>query len=135
MRFTGFAATIGATLTLQSFFVCAKHSHSNHNILEARHHHHRRDAHTSKSEAGNVLEMWTPVEEVEKRGGQCQFPTNVGLVPVTPDQQNAGWAMSPNQPCLPGNYCPYACPPGQMMAQWDPAATSYTYPISMVSIF
>ena len=79
-----------------------------------------------------------------KRQSQCQFPTNVGLVPITPDQQNAGWAMSPNQPCLPGNYCPYACPSGsypfynvltfkgQVMAQWDPAATSYTYPISMV---
>jgi hypothetical protein len=47
-----------------------------------------------------------------KRESQCQFPTDVGLVPVTPDQQNAGWAMSPNQPCLPGNYCPYACPSG-----------------------
>jgi hypothetical protein len=47
-----------------------------------------------------------------KRQGQCQFPTNVGLVPVTPDQQNAGWAMSPNQPCVPDSYCPYACPPG-----------------------
>ena len=47
-----------------------------------------------------------------KRQSRCQFPTDVGLVPVTPDQQNGGWAMSPNQPCLPGNYCPYACPPG-----------------------
>ena len=47
-----------------------------------------------------------------KRQSQCQFPTDCGLVPVTPGQQNAGWAMSPNQPCLPGNYCPYACPSG-----------------------
>jgi hypothetical protein len=28
--------------------------------------------------------------------------------------------MSPDQPCLPGNYCPIACKPGMVMAQWDP---------------
>lgn len=63
--------------------------------------------------------------------GECQFPTDKGLVSVTPDAQNAGWAMSPDQPCKPGMYCPYACPPGQLMAQWDPKATSYSYPGSM----
>jgi hypothetical protein len=47
-----------------------------------------------------------------KRQSQCQFPTDVGLVAVTPNEQNAGWAMSPNQPCVPGGYCPYACPSG-----------------------
>lgn len=47
-----------------------------------------------------------------KRQGQCTFPTNVGIVPITPSDQNAGWAMSPNQPCLPGGWCPYACPSG-----------------------
>lgn len=67
----------------------------------------------------------------KKRSGQCQFPTNAGLVSVTPDQENAGWAMSPNQPCKPGMYCPYACPAGQVGLQWDPEATSYTYPLSM----
>ena len=55
-----------------------------------------------------------------KRSTQCQFPTNVGLVPVTPNQQNAGWAMSPDQPCLPGNYCPYACPSG-ILSHYDVA--------------
>lgn len=69
---------------------------------------------------------------VEKRGGQCQFPSNAGLVSVTPNEENAGWAMSPNQPCKPGNYCPYACPAGQVSMQWDPKATSYSYPMSMV---
>lgn len=38
--------------------------------------------------------------------------------------------MSPDQQCTAGNYCPYACPPGQLMAQWDKSATSYTYPQS-----
>lgn len=31
-----------------------------------------------------------------------------------------------------GSYCPYACPAGQLMAQWDPKATKYAYPESMV---
>jgi hypothetical protein len=70
---------------------------------------------------------------IAKRDGHCAFPTNAGLVAVTPGSSNAGWAMSPDQPCMPGHYCPYACPPGQLMAQWDPSATSYTYPASMVS--
>lgn len=66
-----------------------------------------------------------------KRGSNtCSFPTNEGLVAVTPKSQNGGWAMSPDQQCTPGNYCPYACPPGKVMAQWDPSATSYTYPQS-----
>ncbi|KAI5797977.1 hypothetical protein DFH27DRAFT_96443 [Peziza echinospora] len=68
--------------------------------------------------------------DLTKRG-KCQFPSDAGLVPVTPNLQNAGWAMSPDQPCNPGMYCPYACPPGQLMAQWDPSATSYSYPGSM----
>ncbi|KAJ5682598.1 hypothetical protein N7462_005763 [Penicillium macrosclerotiorum] len=68
---------------------------------------------------------------LQKKSGQCQFPTDAGLVSITPNEQNAGWAMSPNQPCKPGNYCPYACPPGQVSMQWDPEATSYSYPMSM----
>lgn len=68
---------------------------------------------------------------LEKRGGSCQFPSDAGLVAVTPDLLNGGWAMSPDQKCTPGNYCPYACPPGQVSMQWDPDATSYSYPKSM----
>lgn len=67
--------------------------------------------------------------------GQCAFPTDdPNLVAVTPDAQNAGWAMSPDQPCKPGSYCPIACKPGMVMAQWDPDS-SYTYPASMVSFY
>jgi len=72
--------------------------------------------------------------DIEKRGGQCQFPTDAGLVAITPGSTNGGWAMSPDQSCTPGTYCPYACPPGQVSMQWDPTATSYTYPQSMVSL-
>lgn len=74
-------------------------------------------------------------EEPVKRSTQCQFPTDAGLVAVTPDAENAGWAMSPDQPCTPGSYCPYACPPGQVSLQWNPLAIAYTYPLSMVCIF
>ncbi|KAL2003160.1 hypothetical protein VTN02DRAFT_4855 [Thermoascus thermophilus] len=68
---------------------------------------------------------------LEKKSGTCQFPTNAGLVAVTPNEKNAGWAMSPDESCEPGHYCPYACPPGQLSMQWDPQATSYSYPMSM----
>ncbi|KAI9812268.1 MAG: hypothetical protein M1832_000458 [Thelocarpon impressellum] len=101
-----------------SVVVEAKHSHLD--VFERRHQHHRRQ-HQSRSEVG---------VDVQKRTGQCQFPTDAGLVAVTPGSSNAGWAMSPDQPCKPGNYCPYACPPGELMAQWDPKATAYTYPQS-----
>ncbi|UKZ47371.1 hypothetical protein TrVGV298_001589 [Trichoderma virens] len=63
--------------------------------------------------------------------GTCAFPTDdPNLVAVTPDAENAGWAMSPDQPCKPGHYCPIACKPGMVMAQWDPDS-SYSYPASM----
>ncbi|KAF5005632.1 hypothetical protein FDECE_7936 [Fusarium decemcellulare] len=68
---------------------------------------------------------------IAKRGGQCQFPTDdPNMVAVTPDEKNAGWAMSPDQECKPGNYCPFACKPGMVMNQWDPDST-YDYPASM----
>ncbi|TGZ78137.1 hypothetical protein EX30DRAFT_310450 [Ascodesmis nigricans] len=78
------------------------------------HHHHKKDG-----------------GDLEKRSGQCQFPTDAGLIAVTPKGKNAGWAMSPDKPCKPGMYCPYACPSGELMAQWDPKATEYKYPDSM----
>lgn len=65
-----------------------------------------------------------------KRSNTCAFPTDKGLVEITPRSDNAGWAMSPDQKCSAGSYCPYACPSGQLMAQWDPLSTSYTYPES-----
>ena len=131
MKFAEVGSALSVLLALPASIACAKHSNAHLNVLGSRHRHHR-SVHTSKAEVGPSLELRGREVEVEKREGQCQFPTNAGLVAVTPDQENAGWAMSPNQPCTPGSYCPYACPSGQVMAQWDPAATSYTYPLSMV---
>jgi len=100
-----------------------------HEHLEALHRRHR-EGRLAKKANESVEQNF----ELVKRGGQCAFPTDAGLVAVTPGSANAGWAMSPDQACEPGNYCPYACPPGQVSMQWDPKATSYTYPQSMVSM-
>lgn len=98
------------------------HGLSHLDILQKRHSHNRLHASSRAEDSKNLL---------QKRD-TCAFPTDAGLVAVTPDSKNAGWAMSPDQACTPGSYCPYACPPGQVMAQWNPKATSYTYPLSMV---
>jgi hypothetical protein len=46
----------------------------------------------------------------KRQGATCSLPTDDGnFVPVTPDQQNKGFAMAPNKPCNAGMYCPYAC--------------------------
>jgi hypothetical protein len=44
---------------------------------------------------------------------------------------NNGFAMSPDEPCVDGTWCPIACKPGKVMAQWKPG-TTYSYPESMV---
>ena len=134
MRSRTFTTSASALLLLATA-VSAKHGVHEH--LQALHHrHHNREAARStpeNAEQGVEIRSAAPEAEIEKRGGQCAFPYDAGLVPVTPGSQNAGWAMSPDQPCTPGSYCPYACPAGQVSVQWDPSATSYSYPESMVS--
>ncbi|KAJ1680191.1 hypothetical protein EV182_000516 [Spiromyces aspiralis] len=68
--------------------------------------------------------------------GKCEFPwpdPNNGdhVVPITIDQGNAGWAMSPDQSCKPNSWCPYACAPGYYSTQWDPNAKAPNGPGSM----
>lgn len=130
MKFIDWNIALTAAFALQWSVACAKHANAHLTALERLHKHHK-ISHASKTEERHRLE--TRAAEVEKRTGKCQFPADAGLVAVTPNDANGGWAMSPDQCCEPGNYCPYACPPGQVMAQWDPDATSYTYPQSMVS--
>ncbi|EDO14446.1 hypothetical protein Kpol_224p4 [Vanderwaltozyma polyspora DSM 70294] len=65
---------------------------------------------------------------VDKRSGTCQFPNYDGMVAVQTQGSNAGWAMHSDQQCTFGSWCPYACKPGQLMGQWDPSVTSYSYP-------
>jgi hypothetical protein len=130
MRFQERQTAVGAAILLLSATVQATHSHAHLEVLDKRHSHH----HLHKKALTSPRAFPDVDTRVERRSGQCEFPTNAGLVAVTPGSQNAGWAMSPDQPCTPGSYCPYACPPGQLMAQWDPTATSYTYPKSMVCL-
>lgn len=129
MKVIDYSLALTVAFALQFSDAFAKHSNAHLRALERLHEHHR-SSHASKAEKGNGIEL--RVLEVEKRTAKCQFPTDAGLVAVTPNDANGGWAMSPDQCCDPGNYCPYACPPGQVMAQWDPDATSYSYPQSMV---
>ncbi|KAL8775591.1 MAG: hypothetical protein Q9209_000087 [Squamulea sp. 1 TL-2023] len=105
----------------------AKHGDTHLRGLEHRHLHHKGRA-TSAIEVGRGSQVEEPA--LEKRTGQCQFPEDAGLIPIS-GSSNGGWAMSPDECCEPGGYCPYACPPGQISMQWDPEATSYTYPQSM----
>ncbi|SCU98366.1 LAFA_0G17414g1_1 [Lachancea sp. 'fantastica'] len=68
------------------------------------------------------------VSHLFRRDGTCSFPNHDGMVAVQSDSKNAGWAMSWDQACSYGSWCPYACSPGQLAGQWDPEVTSYTYP-------
>lgn len=95
------------------------------NLHQARRHTHLHHEHHRALESPP-----SSVSSVVKRG-TCAFPTDdPNLVAVTPDQKNAGWALSPDQSCQPGHYCPIACKEGMVMNQWDPDST-YTYPSSM----
>ncbi|KAH8911420.1 hypothetical protein BR93DRAFT_874198 [Coniochaeta sp. PMI_546] len=67
--------------------------------------------------------------EALKKRGVCSLPDHPDLVKV-PGQMNNGFAMSPDQVCADGGYCPIACVPGKVMAQWKPN-TTYKYPESM----
>lgn len=67
---------------------------------------------------------------LDKRETTCDLPDDSDIVKITPNKDNKGWAMSPDQSCKSGSYCPYACKPGKLMAQWDSSAKSYSYPKS-----
>jgi hypothetical protein len=63
-----------------------------HGVMGKRHAHHRLFKKAAE-EQGQVIKR-----------GTCEFPKDAGLVAVTPDALNAGWAMSPDQPCRPYVY-------------------------------
>ncbi|KAK3400080.1 hypothetical protein B0T20DRAFT_176136 [Sordaria brevicollis] len=67
--------------------------------------------------------------QLQKRKAKCSLPDHPDLVFV-PGAMNNGFAMSPDEPCEDGKWCPYACVPGKVMAQWEPNST-YVYPQSM----
>lgn len=118
------AILASAALLLLSSFAEAGRGHGRSDV---KHQHLHNNGHRS------IVDSAGTESPIEKREGNCRFPEDAGLVAITPKQQNAGWAMSPDQVCAPGMFCPYACPPGMVSEQWDPASTSYSYPGSMVS--
>ncbi|OMH83803.1 hypothetical protein AX774_g2685 [Zancudomyces culisetae] len=81
---------------------------------------------------GNIGNQIIPLPGVSNT---CNFPWGDGnfdnVVAITRGAANAGWAMSPDQTCKPGSWCPYACKPGYYSAQWDPKALLYNGPGSM----
>ncbi|KAF7535527.1 hypothetical protein G7054_g5282 [Neopestalotiopsis clavispora] len=91
-------------------------------------HHHRRHNTPEVSERNTTHEIIHQKNiELKARGlDTCTFPSSDGLIAITPGSDNAGWAMSPDQPCTCGSYCPYACPPGQVSAQWKDGSTYAT---------
>ncbi|RKF74960.1 hypothetical protein GcM1_236014 [Golovinomyces cichoracearum] len=97
-------------------------AHSHHNLLEVRN--------LNETDSNDELPP-KDYHGIKKETSKCEFPSDAGLVAVTPKARNAGWAMSPDEQCSPGSYCPYACPSGKVMAQWNPEAKAYTYPQSM----
>ncbi|KAH3680579.1 hypothetical protein WICMUC_000253 [Wickerhamomyces mucosus] len=90
------------------------------NLILAGHKHQKNES-EKKIEGKEISSLF-------RRSVTCQFPTDKGLVAVQTSGKNAGWAMHDDQECTAGSWCPYACPPGQLMGQWDPSVTSYTYP-------
>ena len=132
MKSQTMTASTGVLLLLTVFgdIAFAKHGHQHERLRSVHQKHHiAREANKSRSETGHL----TPAEELKKKRGEiCVFPDDAGLVAVTPGELNAGWAQSPDMPCEPGKWCPFACPPGQVSMQWNPDVTSYIYPGSMV---
>ncbi|KAI1849322.1 hypothetical protein JX265_012117 [Neoarthrinium moseri] len=109
MKFLAQTAVGSAALLLAAQPCLASFPHR-HNHLGRRHSH----------EHNNSIRG---VAHKDRSLGTCSFPDGEGLVAITPHKDNAGWALSPDQFCTCGSYCPYACPPGQVMAQWKDGST------------
>jgi hypothetical protein len=112
---------VGLAALLTTADLCLATSQHRHHHLGRRHSH----GHAGNSSLAKDLEL--KALELKERGlSTCTFPSADGMVAITPSGDNAGWAMSPDQPCTCGSYCPYACPPGQVMAQWKDGSTYAT---------
>ena len=111
-----------ALLSASQMDVAAGHSHHHAHLKRHTHSHHgpRSIFEGPRSEAPTL----------EKKDVRCRLPDDPDLHYV-PGAENNGFAMSPDQPCKGGMFCPIACKSGKVMAQWEPGS-SYTYPSSMV---
>lgn len=121
--------TLQAVIGSASFLFAAQpalagHVHGGHRHAHERYA--RRQNHHSHM-AGEVI----GASRIAARKAPCSLPDDPDLVRV-PGDVNNGFAMSPDEPCEDGKWCPIACRSGKVMAQWKPH-TKYTYPESMVS--
>jgi hypothetical protein len=120
MRFSTFQAAVGsASILLSAQPVSANLGHRHAHAHYSKRHGHARQADEAVS------------APIVARKAKCTLPDHPDLVYV-PGKDNNGFAMSPDQPCEDGTWCPIACVPGKVMAQWKPN-TSYTVGDSMVS--
>lgn len=132
MKITTIQAAVGSALAFSTQAVATLHHRHQH----LHHHQKLSHSHDSASLVSSYNERYSArnTTELRKRGGKtCEFPSDKGLVAVTPGEMNGGWAMAPDQECTSGTWCPIACPPGKVMNQWKPD-TSYAFPESTVSI-
>lgn len=137
MKITTLQAALGsAALLLTAQPTVASHSHEHMHAQFKKHLNHLHGhghAHTHETrETHDLIDAPRSSEKVEKRG-TCSLPHHDDLHFV-PGAENAGFAMSPDQPCKHGSYCPIACKAGKVMAQWKPNS-AYVYPESMVSVW
>ncbi|KAI0882746.1 uncharacterized protein GGS22DRAFT_40014 [Annulohypoxylon maeteangense] len=134
MKITTIQAALGSAILLLNAQSCAATTgHRHHHLhLEKKHNHIHSHGHGSAhSNVTNPKYSVRDNSQLSSRDGKktCKFPSDKGLVAVTPSGQNGGWAMAPDQKCVSGTWCPFACPSGQVMAQWKPG-TTYAYPES-----
>ena len=118
MKLTVVQAAVGsATVLLSQPALASSYAHRH------AHNHYGRSHFHAAPETNSTPEL--------ARRATCSLPNDPDLVSV-PGASNNGFAMSPDQTCSDGGYCPYACVPGKVMAQWKPG-TTYVYPESQVS--
>lgn len=124
MKITTLQAAIGSASLLFSAQPAAAnlgHRHA-HEQYAKRHGH----GHGHSHRVADAVEA----PKVVARKAPCALPDHPDLVRV-PGADNHGFAMSPDEPCEDGKWCPLACVSGKLMAQWKPN-TTYSYPESMV---
>lgn len=118
---------IQAAIGSASLLFCAQPVSATHGHRHAHEHLARRHGHGHYHQ--HAVEP-VNASSVKKRG-TCSLPTHPDIIPV-PGAMNNGFAIPGDRECSDGSYCPYACVPGKVMAQWQPNS-KYVYPESMVS--
>ncbi|KAI5865057.1 beta-glucosidase-domain-containing protein [Durotheca rogersii] len=133
MKITTIEAAFGSAILLLSLESCAATvQHRHHHIHPKRigHGHGHNHIHSDVKPSPNPKYSTRDATLVARNGKKaCKFPTDKGLVSITPEAKNAGWAMAPDQECVSGTWCPIACPSGQVSTQWKPG-TGYRFPES-----